>query len=715
MHVGCRAVLLTGLCLAVLGVCPVVLPKLSTLVGTKSFAPHRWLRQSSFLAGTIFNPATTVDASADVASQPVYAGVQLPSLKGRRVLCVATSNFASVEADHHWRFQQLCSIFAASGAQVQELWLAESENPATEDSGGEVLRRSLVHPGEVDMVIVRSSSVDGSFSWVQTQVELFGTTFTDKLVWWVPGFTAPSQEPDTEDSAALVPLELLLLAARVVATQEEALHALDAAMSQTAADTGFDHPWSLHLIDTPSGSKFLKSWLPCSNAEVSFEERGPNPQQRRSLRQQASDLRDVADSDQKAQQSWVFRATCKLTQQRSAITQEELQEWDILFGDLFAFLEREGLLGDQQQAVTDAQSHALPRDIASLTQAAQSWQWEPIGNAPAGIAVGASVTAGGKWMVLGGFKDWHPRVLNDQLHMFDFEEQKWTRSVKIPDDVGLTHFGVATDEERFVYLVGGQRTAECGPTTRTSYRFDVHAERWERIPDLPELRYNGAMGILNGRLHYVGGADQTRGSVSTAHWSINVTPPEAILSSEWVPEADVPVAHSHASGIVIHDPVTQEDALYVFGGTKRDLAMEDEGNGHTHCGKSIEVADHHVFSFQHGVWLRRADLPFGYTHMERCTMPFANRTMVLSAGGQHHYGWPVNTIRAYDVGYDVEHVVGWVPNPKLTTPGMSCAVQDNTMYATSQEGLTWKAELPPYLYVHREQQAEQSMADSHDE
>ncbi len=69
-----------------------------------------------------------------------------------------------------------------------------------------------------------------------------------------------------------------------------------------------------------------------------------------------------------SQQSWVFKATCKLTQQRIAITSEELQQWDILFGDLFAVLEREGLLGNQQQAVTDAQSHALPRDIASLTQ-----------------------------------------------------------------------------------------------------------------------------------------------------------------------------------------------------------------------------------------------------------------------------------------------------------------------------------------------------------
>ena len=68
------------------------------------------------------------------------------------------------------------------------------------------------------------------------------------------------------------------------------------------------------------------------------------------------------------QQSWVFKATCKLTQQRAAITAHELSEWDLLFGDLFAVLEREGLLGDQQQAVTDAQSHALPRDIASLTQ-----------------------------------------------------------------------------------------------------------------------------------------------------------------------------------------------------------------------------------------------------------------------------------------------------------------------------------------------------------
>lgn len=104
----------------------------------------------------------------------------------------------------------------------------------------------------------------------------------------------------------------------------------------------------------------------------------------------------------------------------------------------------------------------------AVGQAAQSWQWQPIGNAPAGIAVGASVTAGGKWMVLGGFKDWYPRVLNDQLHIFDFLEQKWTGAVQIPQDLGLTHSGVASDEERYVYVVGGQRTAECGPTTKVA-------------------------------------------------------------------------------------------------------------------------------------------------------------------------------------------------------------------------------------------------------
>ncbi len=60
------------------------------------------------------------------------------------------------------------------------------------------------------------------------------------------------QEPETEDSAALVPVELLLLAARVVATQEAELHMLDAAMSQTAADTGY-----VKDLNTPSSKPTL--------------------------------------------------------------------------------------------------------------------------------------------------------------------------------------------------------------------------------------------------------------------------------------------------------------------------------------------------------------------------------------------------------------------------------------------------------------------------
>ncbi len=70
MQQGWRVALIAGFILALLGLSPLLLPKVSSLVGSKSFAPHRWLRQSTFLAGTIFNPATTVDAAADVASQP---------------------------------------------------------------------------------------------------------------------------------------------------------------------------------------------------------------------------------------------------------------------------------------------------------------------------------------------------------------------------------------------------------------------------------------------------------------------------------------------------------------------------------------------------------------------------------------------------------------------------------------------------------------------
>ena len=79
MQPTCKFIMITGLTLAVLGLCPVLLPRVSSLVGTGSFAPHRWLRQSNFLAGTIFNPATTVDAAADVASQP---GMPCHTLQG---------------------------------------------------------------------------------------------------------------------------------------------------------------------------------------------------------------------------------------------------------------------------------------------------------------------------------------------------------------------------------------------------------------------------------------------------------------------------------------------------------------------------------------------------------------------------------------------------------------------------------------------------------
>lgn len=121
-----------------------------------------------------------------------------------------------------------------------------------------------------------------------------------------------------------------------------------------------------------------------------------------------------------------------------------------------------------------------------------------------------AVALNGKIYLVGGtsgvekFGDERHRLdSSDQLTLFDPHSGRYRELSPVPQPVN--HTGV-TAYKGDIYVVGGYGELVDANTHNEFYRYDVSADRWSRLPDLPAPRGAGAVGILGDRLIYAGGA-----------------------------------------------------------------------------------------------------------------------------------------------------------------------------------------------------------------
>lgn len=99
---------------------------------------------------------------------------------------------------------------------------------------------------------------------------------------------------------------------------------------------------------------------------------------------------------------------------------------------------------------------------------------------------------------------------SDEVQRFDPRSGRYEELTPLPRP--RNHVGLAAYRGD-VYVAGGYSFRNDTDTSRAFFRYDPETDRWSRLPDMPAPRAAGAVGVIDGRLIWAGGA---RNSIARA-------------------------------------------------------------------------------------------------------------------------------------------------------------------------------------------------------
>jgi N-acetylneuraminic acid mutarotase len=284
----------------------------------------------------------------------------------------------------------------------------------------------------------------------------------------------------------------------------------------------------------------------------------------------------------------------------------------------------------------------------------------------------------GKFYFFGGFdalKQPNHWVPTNRAYVYNPATNAWTAIAPMPrmngtPYGGFTHAGCATDGTD-IYFAGGYTSNMAGTgqifASREVWKYSVAANGYSRLPDLPAARGSGQLEYLNGRLHFIAGANASRMDVST-HYVLSLANPAA----SWSTLAPLPNARNHAGSAVLNGKI------YYVGGQ------------HGHDDNSTKT-DVHVYNPATNGWTQLRSLPGPRSHISESTFGYNGRVFVI--GGSSSASTSLKDVLAYDPATDQ-----WYPYTGLPTTRVSgvAAAIGNTLYYTtgSFSSTTYKGTLP---------------------
>lgn len=290
------------------------------------------------------------------------------------------------------------------------------------------------------------------------------------------------------------------------------------------------------------------------------------------------------------------------------------------------------------------------------------------------------------------------------IDVFDLSRCRWSRRITIPDNIPQSHFGIACDNKRYVYVAGGQLGPRCSPSVAAVFAFDVNEESWSTLPPLPQARYAPTMQLYRNRLHLIGGAGADRYTPAQEHWSIAVEDGRA-TEDAWRVETPIPRGGMHRASIVV------KDELYVFGGQEGDFTPI-EGDVLFSCNPYTfeEIyADAFRWERESQSWTSLPMMPVTASHIEFSIC--ADNDLIVICGGSKFKDPESFTIELTDVVqlFDTQSQT-WKVGGYLPYRSKTClaAIHEGWLYVTMGQrdggvndarpgeidSRTWRAKLP---------------------
>jgi len=272
----------------------------------------------------------------------------------------------------------------------------------------------------------------------------------------------------------------------------------------------------------------------------------------------------------------------------------------------------------------------LPRTAAP---AANTFSYASIAAQPFSVSEAQGKVVNGQLYTFGGFDSTKSCCTpTSRAYRYDPGANTWTALAAMPamnstTHGGVTHAGIATDGTD-VFLAGGYTSNAAGTGqifgTREVWRYNVAANTYTRLADLPVARAGGQLEHLNGRLHFFGGTNQARTADVGDHYVLDL----AGGATTWTTAAALPNPRHHMGSAVLGG------RIYAVGGQ------------HGHDGALTTQADVHTYDPATNTWTAVAALPRARGHIANSTFVLGGRIVV--AGGETAHGSGIADVSAYD-------------------------------------------------------------------
>jgi N-acetylneuraminic acid mutarotase len=310
---------------------------------------------------------------------------------------------------------------------------------------------------------------------------------------------------------------------------------------------------------------------------------------------------------------------------------------------------------------------ALALLAASCGPPPTSFTYSGITNQPYSVTEAQGEVVGDRLYSFGGFDSTKPCCTpTDRAYRYT-PGAGWTALRNMPNR-GVTHAGMTTDGTNIFYAGGYiANAAWTGQVfgTKAVWRYNVAADTYTALPNLPEDRAGGQLEFLGGWLHFFGGTNKARTADVVDHWALQLSN----TGAGWQRRASLTDGRHHLGSAVLNG------RIYAIGGQHHhDANLMTQG--------TVEEYDPGT-----NTWRPRASIPRPRGHISSTTFVLAGRIVV--AGGEVSHGSRIADVNAYDPGAD-----SWVslsPLPQTKASGVAGPLGDGFLYSGGGWRGGWRA------------------------